>query len=400
MTRRFCLCFITLLLFAGIVSAQQHPLPKLTLKSFHPLPRAGASTLSASPAALPLFTYTVKSSRDNNIYSGSIVGNRPFNHGGGTVNVHTQIVPVVIVTDRVATGINNDQFLSTAPGVSTSDPTKADNSCLAAPNNRPVPLMRQSPIFTPTNFSFAGRNVGNTQYIDAFQRAQFWKVIDRSTYHMKLSPITTLSPIVVHVPAASGLSIPASFFGLCGKFGLVDIFFFDSLLDNVVLPSLASKGVNPGTFPIFMLYNVALTAGDPRDLAHNCCIGGYHSFSVNFQTYSPSLFDTTGFFGPDAENTSILAHEVGEWANDPSTFNPTPPWGNTGQVVGCQGNLEVGDPLTGTNIPPVTMPNGFTYNLQELAFFSWFFGAPTIGVDGWFSDNGTFLTDAGPPCTN
>ena len=80
--------------------------------------------------------------------------------------------------------------------------------------------------------------------------------------------------------------------------------------------------------------------------------------------------------------------------------NPTPPWGNTGQVVGCQGNLEVGDPLTGTNIPPVTMPNGFTYNLQELAFFSCFFGAPTIGVDGWFSDNGTFLTDAGPPCTN
>ncbi|HEY6084755.1 MAG TPA: hypothetical protein VIU63_05130, partial [Nitrospira sp.] len=105
-------------------------------------------------------------------------------------------------------------------------------------------------------------------------------------------------------------------------------------------------------------------------------------------------------FGPDAENTSILAHEVGEWANDPSTFNPTPPWGHTGQVGACQGNLEVGDPLTGTNIPPVPMPNGFTYNLQELAFFSWFFGAPTIGLNGWFSNNGTFLTDAGPPCTN
>ena len=121
---------------------------------------------------------------------------------------------LVIVTDRVATGINNDQFLSTAPGMATSDPTKADNSCLTTPNNRPVPLMRQSPIFTPTNFSFAGRNVGNTQYIDAFQRAQFWKVIDRSTYHMTLSPITTLAPVVVHVPPASGLSIPASFFGV------------------------------------------------------------------------------------------------------------------------------------------------------------------------------------------
>ena len=40
----------------------------------------------------------------------------------------------------------------------------------------------------------------------------------------------------------------------------------------------------------------------------------------------------------------------------------------------CQANLEVGDPLTGTNIAPITMPKGFTYHLQELAFVSWFFG--------------------------
>jgi len=110
----------------GIVFGQQHPLPKLTLKSFHPVPRLSASTLSASPV-LPLFTFTVKSSRDHNIYSGAIVGNSPFNHGGDTVNVHTQIVPVVIVTERVATAINSDEFLSTARGVATSDPTKADN---------------------------------------------------------------------------------------------------------------------------------------------------------------------------------------------------------------------------------------------------------------------------------
>jgi hypothetical protein len=28
--------------------------------------------------------------------------------------------------------------------------------------------------------------------------------------------------------------------------------------------------------------------------------------------------------------------------------------------------------------PPVTMSNGFTYHLQELAFFSWFYGAPSV----------------------
>jgi len=401
MTRKLSFCFFTLLLCAGMAFAQKHALPRLSLKSYHPAPKASAlATRNAAGVGLPLFTYTVKSSRDHNTYSGAILGNRPFNNGGGTVSVKTQIIPVIFVTKRIATNISKTGFLTTAPGITQShNPTTADNACLTAPNNHPVALTLQSPIFTPTDFSFGGTNVGKTQYIDAFQRAEFWDVINRSTYHMKLSPVATLPPIVVNVPAASGLSIPASFFGLCGAFGLVDIGFFDSLLDNVILPSLASKGVNPGTFPIFELYNVALTAGDPRDL-NNCCIGGYHSISVNFQTYSPALFDTTGILGPSAENTAILAHEVGEWANDPSTFNPTPAWGHTGQVGGCQGNLEVGDPLTGNNVSSVTMPNGFTYNLQELAFFSWFFGAPTIGLNGWFSDNGTFLHDAGPPCRN
>jgi hypothetical protein len=64
-----------------------------------------------------------------------------------------------------------------------------------------------------------------------------------------------------------------------------------------------------------------------------------------------------------------MAHEIGEWMNDPFGNNPTPLWGHTGQVSGCQNNLEVGDPLTGTIVPPVVMPNGFTYHLQELAFF-------------------------------
>src|SRR5215472_16401835 len=70
-----------------------------------------------------------------------------------------------------------------------------------------------------------------------------------------------------------------------------------------------------------------------------------------------------------------------KWASgmdDPFGSNPTPAWGHVGQVGGCQNNLEVGDPLTGKNIQTVTMPNGFTYHLQELAFFSWFYGAPSI----------------------
>jgi hypothetical protein len=47
----------------------------------------------------------------------------------------------------------------------------------------------------------------------------------------------------------------------------------------------------------------------------------------------------------------------------------------------------------------VAMPNGVMYMPQELAFFSWFYRqSPSIGINGWYSDNGTFRTGAGPVC--
>ena len=88
-----------------------------------------------------------------------------------------------------------------------------------------------------------------------------------------------------------------------------------------------------------------------------------------------------------------MSHEVGEWQNDPDTINPTPAWGHIGQVSGCQSNLEVGDPLSGTTFNDAL--GGFTYHPQELAFFSWFYHQkPSLGVNGWYSDQGTFKTFA------
>ena len=86
-----------------------------------------------------------------------------------------------------------------------------------------------------------------------------------------------------------------------------------------------------------------------------------------------------------------MSHEVAEWMDDPNTSNPVPPWGAEGQVPSpnCQANLEVGDPLTGTDVSPVTL-GGFAYTLQELAFFSWFYGGPSLGSGGNYSNNGKF----------
>jgi hypothetical protein len=182
---------------------------------------------------------------------------------------------------------------------------------------------------------------------------------------------------------------------------LVDINWFDSYLNGTAIPGLAGDEGSTG-MPIFLSYDAAWPIGDVTYL-FNCCAGGYHGitgYPIPNQPYAVADFDRSQFFvGPAAGlDTIILSHEVGEWINDPLIVNEVPPWGGTGQVSACQNNLEVGDPLTGTNLPPITMPNGFSYNLQELAFFSWFVGAPSVGVNGWYSDNGTFLTDAGPVC--
>lgn len=356
-----------------------------------------AASGKSSMSSLTLFTYQVTSSRDGNSYSGVMVGTNPF-QGGGASETPTFIIPLIFVLHRV--GVSFDPttgIIGTAPGKTTFDPTVADAACLKAPNDVPLTIFQQSPIFNSANFAFGGTSVGTTQYIDAVQRGNFWDVEDRDHYHMLLGNVQTLDPISINVPDDLGTTLPPADFPSCGPFGIVDINFLDKKLTKEVLNKLTPKGVNASNFPIFLMYNVVLAS--PVTNLGTCCVLGYHGAANSpLQTYSPIDFDTTGLFGPAVGDTYVAAHEVGEWANDPFGNNPTPAWGHVGQVGGCQGNLEVGDPLTGTAPITIAGSNGFNYRLQELAFFSWFYGAPSIGVNGWFSDNATFLTDAGPVC--
>lgn len=199
------------------------------------------------------------------------------------------------------------------------------------------------------------------------------------------------------VPTGSGSVNSTSQFGNggCGPknnskggFGIVNFNVFDPWVTRTALPHAA---VTPNQLPILLLYNVVLSSGAAN--IKNCCILGYHGALGN-QTYSPMEFDQTGIFGPRVNDTSIAAHEIGEWMDDPFGVNPTPAWGNIGQVGRCQIDLEVGDPLSGTLFPAVTMStNHYTYHLQELAFRSWYYNAqhdPSIGAGKKFSNHGTF----------
>jgi hypothetical protein len=401
-----CLCGTVPSAFAQDAAQEKKPariLPAYTM--VRPAPAADAAKVQSDIAAsgksnmssLPLFTYQVISSRDDNSYSGVMVGANPF-QGGGVSETPTFIIPLIFVLHRV--GVSFDPTtgaIGTAPGKTTFDPNVADDACLKAPNDVPLTLFQQSPIFNSASFSFGGTGVGDTQYIDAFQRANFWDVEDRNHFHILLSNVRTLDPISINVPDDLGTTLPQSDFPSCGPFGIVDINFLDRKLTNEVLNKLTPKGVNSSNFPIFLMYNVVLAS--PVTNLGTCCVLGYHGAANSpLQTYSPIDFDTTGLFGSAIGDTYVAAHEVGEWANDPFGNNPTPAWGHVGQVGGCQNNLEVGDPLTGTAPISIAASNGFTYRLQELAFFSWFYGAPSIAVNGWFSNNNTFTKDAGPVC--
>lgn len=270
----------------------------------------------------------------------------------------------------------------------TWNPTKTDSCDSGA---TPLARVQKSPLFVKQNWTWGGTAIGSAQVTDAFQRAEFWKYAKPTginpTYNVNMS-WTTHSAITVNVPLADEATGTTG----CGNklLGATDINWLDSHLQSTVIPSL---GVGPNVVPIFLVHNFV----EYITTTSNCCVLGYHNAyntAAGVQTYGLSIYDNSGDFSGSSD-ISALTHELGEWQNDPYTNNPTPSWGNIGQVSGCQTNLEVGDPLSGTTFTDSL--NGFTYHPQELAFFSWFYHqSPSLGVNGWYSDQGTFTSYAAP----
>jgi hypothetical protein len=156
-----------------------------------------AATGATSSSMLPLFAYNVEASRDQNDYTGVMVGANPFTAGGNkNVSVLTHIVPLIIITQTVGVSVSSTGIISTRRGSTTFDPTAADDFCLNAPNDVPLNLLQQSPLFNPAPFDFGGTIVGTTEYSDAFQRGNFWKVLGdngtRGRYHTRVDPVQTL----------------------------------------------------------------------------------------------------------------------------------------------------------------------------------------------------------------
>jgi hypothetical protein len=305
------------------------------------------------PPATVLPTWNGSFVYNGHTYNYNIVGTAPSTGTSTTVQVF--IIPVkVVITARGGTKTTFDP-----QHVLTNGKTVVQNTVA-------------SPIFdSTTTYTQGGVNVGTTQYIDAFQRANFWGTVQSNpNYHLLLGGPTVLPEITLSPSSSNGKT--GSPFGF--KAGEVNINWFDAQLQTQIR-SLTQ--IQPNTLPIFLTYDVYLTQG-------GCCIGGYHS-SVGAQAYSHATYvDVVGQF---AQDVSALSHEVGEWADDPLVVN------TNGNSVSC-GILEVGDPLE--NNPnfggyPYTV-GGFKYNLQDLVTLP-YFGAPTsTSVNGFFTFQGETLS--------
>jgi hypothetical protein len=336
---------VAALSLAGLVLAQDgqaNAIPKPMFKVLHPQP---AANLEQPAVALPTWTgsYTYK----GHTYSYVMVGKAPTSNAGTTVKAY--IIPIKIVI-----------------GGSTFDPTHVLTN-----GNTVIQNTVASPLFDKTTkYTQGGVDVGKTQYIDAYQRANFWgEVQTNPKYHLLLGGPTVLAEQTLTPP--SNQSSTGNVFGFTA--GLVNINWFDAKAQSL----LKSLKIPANSLPIFLTYDVYLSNNSGLS---GCCIGGYHSFT-GVQAYSMATYvDVVGAF---SQNVSALSHEIGEWADDPETNN----------ISAC-GILEVGDPLEGNpnyGAFPYAL-NGFTYDLQDLVTLPYFGAPPTTSVNSWFTFQGDTLS--------
>lgn len=315
-----------------------------------PVSRGGAA---AATASLP--TWNGSYVYNGTTYTYNMVGADPTT--GTSTTVKTVIIPIKFVIQGGRRG---------GGGTTTFDP----NTVLSN-GNTVIQNTILSPMFDgTTTYIQGGVNVGTSQYIDAYQRANFWGAVSSHLgYHVLLGTPTVLATQTLSPSARNGKVGTA--FGI--TVAEVNINYFDGQAQSLI----TSLGITPDTFPIFVTYDSYLTQG-------GCCIGGYHS-ATGAQSYTEFTYvDAPGVFSQDV---SALSHEVGEWMDDPLVASPS------GNQTPC-GILENGDPLEGTanyGDYPYAL-HGFTYHLQDLVTLPYFGAPPATSVNSFSTFQGTPLT--------
>ncbi len=164
----------------------------------------------------------------------TMVGTDPSVAGAGTTNIAVEIIPVRL--NFSAVGVVN----------TPENPVCGDTAS-------PVERVVNSPMFTNNPWSDGNIFIGNTQFGDAFQRANLWSVVSNASpnYHVKLQPVTVLPTISVDVPPGPGATLSPS--PTCPSQMIATISI--DLMDAAVQQTLIAQNITPDTLPIFLTYD-------------------------------------------------------------------------------------------------------------------------------------------------
>ncbi|HEY6351696.1 MAG TPA: hypothetical protein VI636_20025 [Candidatus Angelobacter sp.] len=277
-------------------------------------------------------------------------------------------------------------------------------------------LLEDSPNFRNAHYS-----VGNTQFGDAVQRAEFFNMMDED-WHTLLNPhianrATIQVPATVQVVFFDGtvLTVPG-YIPSTAPDGTTVVFMLDLLfsaldfnqaVNDINSGAFATNAMNYHVYPNTFLFSVVDEAGD---LA--CCTLGFHEYIFDPTVtpekrwiYSFASWMSPGVFGGGAQDVTAFSHETSEALNDPFGNNIVPTWQFPGIFGACQANLETGDPvevLPNETVPIVTRERNevFQYHPQTEALLQWFeIGNPSNAIGGAFSyPDTTALPTAATPC--
>jgi hypothetical protein len=325
---------------------------------FITLPAHNTENFVSPPASAPLTIFS-------SFYGPSkvpftMVGHDPHK----TRNNYSASVPTFIIPVKVVIGSDTFDPNSNPP----SDPTHTVIQNTAG-----------SPMYVNSNWTLGTHNFNNREYIDAYQKGSIWALGTdvENSYHVILDTPTVL-PTVTLTCGGSNCSTGINPITGQGTVGLVNINLMDQTIQNTINNN---PTITPGSYPVFLTYDVFLTSG-------GCCIGGYHSAygGKGSQTYAHTTWiDPISCNGlcQFSEDTAAFSHETGEWTEDPYVDNR-----------GCGGLLEVGDPLVQHDY--VQTINGYGYHVQDLVFFDYFYQTVPKSINGWY----TFRDEPLHECSN
>jgi len=328
-------------------------------------------TCNSPSLGVPSWTGTFKDG--NSTYCYQMLGNAPSKKAAG-VTLTTQVYAYVLT-------FSNGQVF---------DPTAINSKCDSV---SPYTRLVDSPLYNSSPIVNGKVKLGSIQYEDAQMVGEWYKFV-KADKEYAVNLADTGKPIKINLTVPSNEGKVVSISGFCdGGIGEVDL--------NWLASQISTTNWSASQVSVVLLWDVFQTESG------SCCVLGYH-FSYQDSTGANGVGSITAmsnpgiFGGSGAGITDIHAtsHEFGEAINDPFGDNTVPEWGHIGQQSGCQNNLEVGDPLTGTVYGKgagISL-GGFTYHPQELVYFSWFTQTAKpygkYGADDVYSMSGTFTTPA------